>query len=699
VIRPSGEEVAPGHRSAVGDLDAALARLGYASFRPGQREAIETLLAVGRLLLVAPTGGGKSLTYQLPATMLDGTAVVISPLIALMHDQAQALGQRGVAATFFSATLDSGEVRRRMARTATGAFKLIYVAPERLVFPGFRNLLRDLAVSLVAVDEAHCISEWGHDFRPEYLQIGDLLSELRAPRVLACTATATPIVRDEILVRLGLGPDTPQLLQGFARPNLILRAIEVSGARERAAHVDGILAEALGQPGAGRGIAIVYAPTRRGAEEEGARLAVRGWRCAVYHAGLDAASRSRAQEAFATGSLDVVAATVAFGMGIDRPDVRAVVHLAPPGSLEAYYQEVGRAGRDGAPAWGLLLVSPGDMGLRRRLLEASEGATPAIVEHKWSLYLELMRWVEGGSCRHDGILRYFGDEAETLAGCGHCDVCEALAGVESEQDPEAATLLVRKALSGVARVHGRFGMTAAVQLLRGTDDLRLSRSGLDTTKTFGVLRDRSEEWLQRLLRRCVTAGWIDFSSGDRPVVRLTDSGRAVMKGDRPARLLLPGTDRRVTAGPSPRRAARSRARAALPPPDGASAALFEALRAHRLALARAQGVAPFVIASDRTLRDLAAARPGTLAGLEAIYGIGPAKAAKYGHGFLEVIARGEPEDRACDIQVGMRLQDRADVSVLRLIVVVEACVRSRTASPSRTLPSISRVSRAGLQPP
>ncbi|HEY3384624.1 MAG TPA: RecQ family ATP-dependent DNA helicase [Vicinamibacterales bacterium] len=630
------------------NLDDALVRLGYQQFRPGQRDAIETLLTVGRLLLVAPTGGGKSLIYQLPATLLPGTTVVISPLIALMQDQAHALEQRGVRVTYLSSTLEAGEMRRRMARAASGEFQLLYVAPERLTYPGFQGLLRNLQIPLVAVDEAHCISEWGHDFRPEYLQIGDLLRDVRPARMLACTATATPVVRDEILERLGLGADTPQILRGFARPNLILRALEISGPRERAVHVDRQLAEALGRPGGANGVAIVYSMTRAGAEEEAERLSARGWRATSYHAGLDRDVRARAQQSFIDGQVDIVAATVAFGMGIDRPDVRAVVHLSPPGSVEAYYQEVGRAGRDGDPAWGLLLVSPGDMALRRRLLERAEGASAETIEHKWTLFLELMRWAEGGSCRHDAILRYFGDEAETLAGCGRCDVCEALSGGESDQDPETATLIVRKALSGVARVHGRFGMTAAVQLLRGMPDERLVRAGIDRTTTFGVLKEYSEEWLLRLLRRTVTAGWIDFSTGDRPVVRLTDAGRAVMKADRPARLLLPPTATRRDrvagraatprrGGPASRPTVVAGARAAGDSTGEAEDALFEALRRHRLDVARGLGVPPYFVASDRTLRELATFRPRTLSELESIYGIGPSRAERFGKGFLDVI--------------------------------------------------------------
>jgi ATP-dependent DNA helicase RecQ len=627
---------------AAADLEAGLARLGFDAFRPGQREAVETLLAVGRLLLVAPTGGGKSLVYQLPACVLPGTTLVISPLISLMHDQVAALEARGVPATFLAGTLERDELARRMREIARGRHVLVYVAPERLSAPGFRGLLADLAVPLVAVDEAHCISEWGHDFRPEYMQIGELLAELPRARVLACTATATPVVRDEILARLGLPADTPQLLRGFARPNLSLRALDVGGQAERVRAVDRALAEALGAPAGGRGAAIVYAPTRRSAEQEGARLAAAGWCAAVYHAGLEPEARDAASRAFAAGELELVVATNAFGMGIDRPDVRAVIHLAPPGSLEAYYQEVGRAGRDGRDALGLLLVSPADVPLRRRLLELpvdDRPPDPETVRHKWSLFLELLRWADSGSCRHDAILRYFGDEEETLAGCGRCDVCLRLAAGADVADAEATVLLVRKALSAVARIDGRFGLGAAVQLLRGVKDERLVRAGLHETRTFGILADRSEEWLTRLLRRCVPPGWVDFTGGDRPVVRLTREGTAVMRGERPAQLLLP-RDERAPRGPEgPRAGRRGAAPAADGALDGLARAVFDALRRWRLERARAEGVPPYVVASDRTLRDVARLRPGALAELEEAHGIGPAKRERYGEEILGVVRR------------------------------------------------------------
>jgi ATP-dependent DNA helicase RecQ len=628
------------------DLDAGLRKLGYDRFRPGQQEAVEALLQERRLLLVAPTGGGKSLCYQLPAILLPGTTVVVSPLIALMHDQVQALEARGVAATFLASTLHGNEIRARMGGLRRGEYKIVYVAPERLQFEGFRGMLQEMRCPLIAIDEAHCISEWGHDFRPEYMKIGELLQALPNSRVLACTATATPVVRDEILGRLGLPDGTPQIINGFARPNLALRALDTTSAKERHALVDALLSEALGRPGARRGTAIIYAPTRRGTEEEAARLIKEGWRAKAYHAGMDGPTREAVQTAFIEGKLEIAVATNAFGMGIDRGDVRAVVHLAPPGSIESYYQEVGRAGRDGAPAWGLLLTSPSDMPLRRSLLErVTPGVPPpsaAVVEHKWNLFLELMRWAEGGSCRHDAILRYFGDEGEALHGCGRCDVCVALAGADAEQDPEHVTLMVRKVLSAVARIHGRFGLKAAVQLLRGEADDRLMRARLDQTRTFGILKDYPEKWLLSLLRRCVTAGWVDFVGGNRPLAILTEAGSAVMKGVQPARLLLParqgarpmtivkGRDR------TPGAAMSAGAAEAL---DADAARVFEALRRHRLDVARDEKVPPYVVASDRTLRDLATLRPRNLQELKLAHGIGPAKADRFGAGLLRVIAR------------------------------------------------------------
>jgi len=627
------------------DLDSGLAQLGFETFRPGQREAIEMLLGRGRLLLVAPTGGGKSLIYQLPAAILPGTTLVVSPLISLMHDQVSALEDRGVSATYLARTLEEDEMQRRLAAAAQGAYKLIYVAPERLALSRFRNVVRQLDCPLVAVDEAHCISEWGHDFRPEYLQIGSVIKQMTGARVLACTATATPVVRDEILERLDLPADTPQQIRGFARPNLGLHVAETQSRRERTRHVDALLRETLGTPEEAEGSAIVYAPTRKSTEEEADRLAREGWRVVGYHAGMHGAMREQVQNAFINREVDVVVATNAFGMGIDRPDVRCIIHLAPPGSIEAYYQEVGRAGRDGLPATCLLLLSPGDMALRRHLIESdAEGVeiAPETVRHKWSLFLELMRWSEGGACRHDAILLYFGDEEETLRGCGRCDVC--LAPPDPEYDPDKVAPIVRKALCGVARVHGRFGIQTAAKLLVGSGDERLQFSGLHNTPTFGILKEYPEEWLNRLLLRCVTAGWVDFEGGDRPLVTVTEDGKAVIYEKRPAQLLLPPARRTAQVSTTRRKPVSQDARTSLirgarvnEDFDEIARALFEALRAYRIDTARDDGVPPYVVASDRTLRDIALLRPTTLDELMMAHGIGDTKAERYGSDLLRVV--------------------------------------------------------------
>ena len=615
------------------DLQDGLRAFGLQDFRAGQREAIETLVARRRLLLVAPTGGGKSLVYQLPALLLPGTTLVISPLIALMADQVRALDARRLPATYLASTLSAEDMRQRLENMAAGAYRLVYVSPERLGSASFRSRLTQMQCPLVAVDEAHCISEWGHDFRPEYMQIGALLRSFPNAAVLACTATATPIVRDEILARLGLEPDTPQLLRGFARPNLALRVLETSGVRDREHHVDAILLESLGSCSNACGSAIVYAPTRKQVEAEATRLKRQGWRVMAYHAGMGASTRDTVSRRFTESSIDVVVATNAFGMGIDRADVRMVAHLGPPGSIEAYYQEVGRAGRDGARAYGLMLTSARDLPLRRKLLEtAVDGVEPdpRIVEHKWGLFLELMRWAEGGTCRHDAILRYFGDHAEVLAGCGICDVCEHMSS-RVDVDLEDVTLIVRKALSAVARIHGRLGLSAAIKLLHGGADARLVRYELVDTKTFGTLSGYSEAWIGRLLRRCVTAGWVSFSSDDKPVAALTLDGREVMYGRRPANILLPDRgDGPIRERPGPSRKPE--------PTTTLDDGLFEALRVFRLQRSREEQVPPFVVASDRTLRDIAATRPKTLNQLLGCHGIGPAKADKYGEGFLRVVS-------------------------------------------------------------
>jgi ATP-dependent DNA helicase RecQ len=611
-------------------------RFGLDDFRPWQREAIEALLEGPRhALVVAPTGGGKSLCYQLPATMLGGTSVVISPLIALMDDQVRALEARGIPATYLASTLDAGERRRREQQLRAGAYRLVYIAPERLRNEGVVHMLRELDPPLVAVDEAHCISHWGHDFRPDYLRLGEVLAALRPPRVLACTATATPLVRDEILEKLRLPSDrTAVVLRGFARPNLHLEVSEVDGMRDRRRLATQRLRAAM----AGEGGGIVYGGTRKECERFASELAGDGWRARPYHAGLEAEEREKVSELFASRALDVVVATNAFGMGIDRPDIRCVVHLQAPGSIEQYYQEVGRAGRDGQPAHGLLISGSSDFGLRRRLIEMgtpSDGSgRDAFAERQWSLFLELMRYVEAGSCRHDFILRYFGDEHELLGGCGHCDVCARLEERSDSGPGEDAELLVRKALAGVARLRGRAGLKALASSLGGCDTPRLRELGLTQLTTHGILKDRSEAWILALLRRLMTAALVDVTPGQYPVPFLTAKGRATMKSEVPARVVLPDAD----VGRARLRGARSKSRAAEQAPDlPMDPELFERLREVRLSIARDAGVPAYVVCHDRSLREMAAYKPTNVDALGSIHGMGPARIDMYGDRFLSAI--------------------------------------------------------------
>lgn len=631
--------IARSRNPIVDPLEEALhARFGLESFRPWQREAIDALLgAPGRALVVAPTGGGKSLTYQFPATVLEGTTLVISPLVALMEDQVRSLTARGIEATYLASTLEPEERNARESAMLRGAYKLVYVAPERLASEAFVRMLSRCTIALVAIDEAHCIAQWGHDFRPDYLRIGSLLERLSPPRVLACTATATPEVRREIIEQLGFSNTAfSEVLRGFARPNLHLAAKTVDGPKQARAAVIEALEAAIGQPRIPRGGAIVYAATRKTTEQYAELLRKRGYNAAFYHAGLDGEARTRVADRFASRKFDVVVATNAFGMGIDRSDIRTVIHVQPPSSIEAYYQEVGRAGRDGDEAQGLLLCSGADIALRRRLVQMGsdgEEADASLAARAWQLFRDLLRYIDARSCRHDFVLRYFGDERETLGGCGHCDVCQEIAQHAGDDgtSTEEITLVVRKALSAVARANKRAGMQAVAEMLHGVDSERTRRFGFTGLTTFGLLKDHSLPWTVALLRALLAAGWIDLTTTEHPVPVLTKNGVSVMKGEVEARIALPPEPR---APVSSRRGKSTRELPALSPDDQA---VFERLRAHRAEIARQKKVPAYVIAMDRTLIEMAMVRPQENHELLAVHGMGPGRVEQYGEGFLRVI--------------------------------------------------------------
>jgi ATP-dependent DNA helicase RecQ len=626
-------------------------RFGLAEFRPWQKAAIEALLEPGgRVLLVAPTGGGKSLCYQLPAVALDGTTLVVSPLISLMEDQVHALCARGVPATFIASNLSRDEVSRRLGALRRGELKIVYAAPERLALDGFQAALDAADVGLLAVDEAHCIVQWGHDFRPDYLRIGAMsqkLAEARARRraeplrLLACTATATPDARDDIVKQLGLA-DATVVLRGFARPNLQLSVLEVSGPREAMTHTASALRRTLGAPRDPGGAAIVYTATRKGAERVAEELSRSGWGARAYHAGIDPELRARISNDFAERRQPVVVATNAFGMGIDRPDVRVVVHAQPPASLEAYYQEVGRGGRDGAPAEGVLLFAAQDVALRRRMCETGTDGRPASradAARAWRLFRELLRYVDARTCRHDFILRYFGDEAESLGGCGHCDVCREAALVESADPTRAArdADIIRRALAGVARVKGRAGLQAVAAMLRGERTQRVTSAGLDRLSTFGVLEARTEAEVTTVLRVAIAAGWVDLTASEYPVPVLTESGWQAMRGEREIRVMLP-----VRAPRAPRtRSSKKPAAEAEPLAGAAEVDLFDRLRRRRADMATTAGVPAYVIATDATLRHIATRKPRTREELLEIPGMGSSRVERYGEDLLRIVRHPE----------------------------------------------------------
>ena len=580
---------------------------GYETFRPHQEEIITGIIRGEDAFVLMPTGGGKSLCYQIPALHRRGVGIVVSPLISLMKDQVDALTANGVAAACYNSSLTESEARRTLARFHAGELDLLYVAPERLMSESFLARLREMEIALFAIDEAHCVSQWGHDFRPEYIQLGQLPRLFPTVPLVALTATADPQTRADIIERLGLR-DAVCHVAGFDRPNIRYTVVEKQKPLQQ---LQGFLRERSDDPG------IVYALSRKRVEEVAERLQAAGIRAAAYHAGLPDRERDRVQEAFQRDDLRVVVATVAFGMGIDKPNVRFVVHYDLPKNVESYYQETGRAGRDGLPSEAFLLFGYGDIAISRGLIESGGNPEQNRIElHKLNA---MVGFAEALTCRRQVLLGYFGEELAEE--CGNCDVCL--------NPPERfdATEEARKALSCVYRVGQRFGMGHVIEVLRGARSQRITSLGHDRLSTYGIGREFSADAWGSLIRQLIHRGYLEQDMGNYSVLRLTGKARPLLRGEERLSLARP----RVRLAPVKQPAKRGREKLVY------DQGLFQELRLLRKRLADEQQVPPFVVFGDATLAEMAAYRPTTAGELVRINGVGAHKLGRYGEQFLQVI--------------------------------------------------------------
>lgn len=580
---------------------------GLHEFRPQQQEIIEDLIRGRDAFVLMPTGGGKSLCFQLAALHRRGVAIVVSPLIALMKDQVDALAAIGVQAAHYNSSLDADSARRVLARLHAGELDLLYVAPERLMSADFLKRFADIEVALIAVDEVHCVSQWGHDFRPEYAALGALREHFPGVPLIALTATADPQTRQDIVRILQLGHAGTHVTS-FDRPNIRYTVLE------KHKPTDQLLRFLQTQ---GNEAGIIYALSRRRVEKITAELADRGLRVAAYHAGLAGSVRDRVQERFLRDDLQIVVATVAFGMGIDKPNLRFVVHHDMPRHIEGYYQETGRAGRDGLPAQALLLFGAQDVVVARQLLEENSNPEQRRIEaHKLQA---MVAFAESLTCRRRVLLGYFGERMEKP--CGNCDVC--LNPPERMDATEAA----RKALSCVYRVGSRFGIRHVVDVLRGADTERMRQLGHDRLSTHGIGKEFSDAEWTSIIRQLIHRGFLVQDIGNYSVLKLTDDARPLLRGEITLELARPRTRTQPVARP-PKTAA------ALEPGD---LPLFEALRALRKRLAEDQGVPPYVVFGDVTLVEMSRLRPCSEAALLSVTGVGQVKLERYGADFMNVI--------------------------------------------------------------